>query len=154
MKTIDTMKITRLIPAVFLAATALLGGCANTSQPESSSSRTGVSYGVIDAMETSQESGGGIAGSGIGVGTVVGGVVGGVLGSQVGGGSGQDIATVVGVVGGAVAGHEIDKRRQQSTYKLRVRLDNGTHETVTQQDVGGMRVGDRVRVENHRVSPY
>lgn len=153
MKTTVTIKTTRLILAVFLAATALLSGCANTGQPESSSSRTGVSYGVIDAIETSQESGG-IAGSGIGVGTVVGGVVGGVLGSQVGSGSGQDIATVAGVVGGAMAGHEIDKRRQQSTYRLRVRLDNGTHETVTQQDVGGMRVGDRVRIENHRVSPY
>lgn len=147
------MKTTRLILAVFLAATALLGGCAYTGQPEPSSSKAGVSYGVIDAIETSQDSGG-IAGSGIGVGTVVGGVVGGVLGRQVGSGSGQDIATVAGVVGGAVAGHEIDKRRQQSTYKLRVRLDNGTHETVTQQDIGGMRVGDRVRIENHRVSPY
>lgn len=152
MKTTVTIKMTRLILAVFFAATALLGGCAYTGQTESSS-KTGVSYGVIDAIEASQE-GGGIAGSSIGVGTVVGGVVGGVLGSQVGGGRGQDIATVAGVVGGAMAGHEIDKRRQQSTYRLRVRLDNGTHETVTQQDVGSMRVGDRVRIENHRVSPY
>lgn len=147
------MKTTRLIFAFFLAATALLGGCAYTGQPESSSSKTGVSYGVIDAIETSQE-GGGIAGSSIGVGTVVGGVVGGVLGSQVGSGSGQDIATVAGVVGGAMAGHEIDKRRQQSTYKLRVRLDDGTHEIVTQQDIGNLRKGDRVRIENNRVSPY
>lgn len=147
------MKTNRLILAVFLAATTLLGGCAYTGQPESSSSKRGVSYGVIDAIERGQESGG-IAGSSIGVGTVVGGVVGGVLGSQVGSGSGQDIATVAGVVGGAMAGHEIDKRQQQSTYKLRVRLDNGTHETVSQQDIGNMRIGDRVRIENNRVSPY
>jgi outer membrane lipoprotein SlyB len=148
------MKTNQVIVATFLAAATLMGGCANTNQPmtSSTSSYTGVVYGVVDAIETSQGSSGS---SDIGAGTVIGGVVGGLLGSQVGGGHGKDAATVAGVVGGAVVGHEIEKnRQQQSTYRVRVRLNNGGYEDVTQQDIADLRVGDRVRIENNRVSRY
>lgn len=131
------MKTAQINVAAFLAIAALMGGCANTDyQPTSSSSSySGVTYGVIDSIETVSGSGGGIGG--IGAGTVIGGVVGGVLGSQVGGGTGKDVATVAGVVGGAM-----------------VRLDNGGYQTVTQPSVTSLRVGDRVRIENDRVSRY
>jgi len=107
-------------------------------------------YGVVDAIEmvsTPQ--------SGIGAGTVIGGILGGILGNQIGGGTGNTVATVAGAVGGAVAGNQIEKRtNQRSTYNVRVRLDNGSYQTVTQDNVSDLRIGDRVRVENGYVYRY
>ena len=152
------MKASKIGIATFLIAAALMSGCANTdSRPESSSSTySGTTYGVIDRIEMTSGSSDGTAGSGIGAGTVIGGVVGGVLGHQVGGGTGKDVATVAGVVGGAVVGHEIEKRnqQQQDAYLIRVRLENGGYQTVTQQSLNDLRVGDRVRIENDRISRY
>lgn len=153
------MKTPSMIIATLLTATALLSGCANNDYRSESSSDyySGTTYGVIDAIETTRGSGGGIGGSGIGAGAVIGGVVGGVLGHQVGGGTGKDVATVAGAVGGAVVGHQIEKSnkpQQQEVYRVRVRLENGGYQTVTQQSVSGLRVGDRVRIENDRVSRY
>lgn len=143
------MKTSNLVLATILAVTALMSGCANpdTRPVSSQPSSYRVAYGVIDSIET-------ISGSsdGIGAGTVIGGVVGGVLGHQVGGGSGNDVATVAGVVGGAVVGHQVEKQnRQQDAYRIRVRLERGGYETVT-QSISDLRVGDRVRIENNHVS--
>lgn len=148
------MKTPKIVIAIFLTVAALMSGCANTaSRPASSYSR--VAYGVIDGIEMTRGSSDGIGGSGIGAGAVIGGVVGGVLGHQVGGGSGKDVATVAGVVGGAMVGHEIEKsKKQQDAYLIRVRLDKGGYQTVTQQSITDLRVGDRVRIENDRVSRY
>ncbi|MGC2456416.1 MAG: glycine zipper 2TM domain-containing protein [Gallionellaceae bacterium] len=146
------MKTAKIVIAAFLATATMLSGCANTSSrpPSSSSSYYGADHGVIEAIETAPGSG-----QGIGAGTVIGGVVGGVLGHQVGGGTGQDVATVAGVVGGAMVGHEMEKNKgQQDAYRIRVRLENGQYQTVTQESVSDLRVGDRVRIENGRVSRY
>lgn len=151
------MKTTQIVIATFLSVVALLSGCASTdSRPvSSSSSYSGTGYGVVDAIEVAGGSSDGIGGSGIGAGAVIGGVVGGVLGHQVGGGTGKDVATVAGVVGGAMVGHELEKSKtQQDAYRIRVRLDNGGYQTVTQQSINDLRVGDRVRIENDRVSRY
>lgn len=151
------MKTPKIVIATFLSVATLMSGCASTdTRPvSSSSSYSRAAYGVIDAIEITRESGGGIGDSGIGAGAVIGGVVGGVLGHQVGGGTGKDIATVAGVVGGAMAGHQIEKStKQQDAYRIRVRLDNGGYQTVTQQSIADLRVGDRVRIENNRVSRY
>jgi len=140
------------------AAAALIGGCAsNDSRPEpygsysnqySSSYASG--YGVVDGIDAIRGNGG--SGGGVGAGAIIGGIVGGVLGHQVGGGRGRDVATVAGVVGGAVVGHEVERsNRSQDGYRIRVRMDNGGYETVTQNSTNGLRVGDRVRVENDRV---
>ena len=152
------MKTPQIIIATFLTAAVLMGGCANTEthpapfSSSSSSSYTRADYGVIDAIEITRGSSKGIGGSGIGAGTVIGGVVGGLLGNQVGGGTGKDVATVAGVVGGAMVGHEIENKNQpQDEYRIRVRLDNGGYQTLTQQSINDMRVGDRVRIENNRV---
>jgi outer membrane lipoprotein SlyB len=52
-------------------------------------------------------------------------------------------------------GHQIEKsNKQQDAYRIRVRLDNGGYQTVTQQSIGDMRIGDRVRIEKDRVSRY
>ena len=151
------MKTPKIVIATFLSVAALISGCASTdTRPVSSSpSYSSVAYGVIDVIEITRGSSDGIGGSGIGAGAVIGGVVGGVLGHQVGGGTGKDIATVAGVVGGAMAGHQIEKStKPQDAYRIRVRLDNGGVQTVTQQSINDLRVGDRVRIENDRVSRY
>lgn len=54
-----------------------------------------------------------------------------------------------------MAGDEMEnKYRQQDTYHVRVRLDNGDYQTMAQQSITGLRVGDRIRIENDRVSRY
>lgn len=132
---------------VLILAVAALASASAYADPRDESSRY-VVYGVVDAIDVMRE-----GGEGIGAGTVIGGVVGGVLGNQVGRGRGRDAATVAGVVGGAVVGHQLEKRdRQQEAYRIRVRLEDGEYRTVTQQSVGDLQVGDRVRIEDGHVS--
>lgn len=87
------------------------------------------------------------AGQGSGVGAVAGGVVGGLLGNQVGGGSGRAVATVIGAVGGGFAGNEVEKRvRQNTSYAVRVRMDDGSVRTLVQAEA--VAVGSPVLVQN------
>jgi len=86
-----------------------------------------------------------------GAGAVVGGIIGGVLGHQVGSGRGNDVATAAGAVGGAVAGNEIEKRRNDERYRIVVRFRDGREATFEQDDLYGIRVGDRVRTDGGRV---
>lgn len=161
------MKTFHKLLAVAGVSAALLGGCASpapysgtradTAYPDNrpSDGPRYTQYGVVDSINTVQTEGNGS--SPIGIGTVIGGVVGGVLGNQVGGGTGRSVATAAGVVGGAVVGHQIEKNRSNTTaaaYQIRVRLDNGRYESYTQDAIGDMRNGDRVRIDNGRVSRY
>ena len=86
-----------------------------------------------------------------GAGAVVGGIVGGVLGHQIGSGRGNDAATVAGAVGGAVVGNEMEKRRDDEQYRVVVQFRDGREATFLQDSLGGIRVGDRVRVEGNRL---
>ena len=149
------MKTVHAVVAMFLTTATLMSGCANTnSHPVTSQSYSSTS-GVINSIDVVKTGGDGIAGSGIGLGTVIGGVVGGVVGHQVGAGRGNTAATVAGAVGGAVVGHEIEKRNNtQDAYRVGVRLDNGSYQTVTQDSISDLRVGNRVRIENDRVYRY
>ncbi|MBT9614391.1 MAG: glycine zipper 2TM domain-containing protein [Burkholderiales bacterium] len=147
---------TRSLLWVGLFVVGSLAGCATPDQRQTSSDpgySSYSSYGIVDSI---QQSGGGVANSGIGAGTIIGGVVGGVLGNQVGGGTGKTIATVAGVAGGALIGHEVDKNRQAKnpTYAVRVRLNNGDFQTMNLDNVGDLRVGDRVRIENNQLYRY
>jgi outer membrane lipoprotein SlyB len=136
----------------FSLISVMLGGCANTNTMPDTNSSSVTYYGVIESIDKSGTANNGIAGSGIGVGTVVGGVLGGVVGNQVGGGVGNTAATVAGAVGGAVIGGEIDKNRQGGdAYQIRVRVDNGSMQTVTQNSIVDLRVGDKVRIQQNRV---
>ncbi len=84
-----------------------------------------------------------------GVGMVAGALLGGVLGNQVGGGNGRKVATVAGAVGGGYAGNEIEKNsRGNTTFQVRVRMDNGEVRTFPYTQQPGWNVGDRVRVVN------
>lgn len=84
-------------------------------------------------------------------GAIIGGLVGGVLGNAIGGGSGRAAATALGVVGGAVAGNSIGKRNSTEvaeTFRVTVRVENGTMRTYEVPATGDLRAGDRVRIEN------
>ena len=155
-----------------LLAVLTLGACetmntpANTSSsgsayPQSTSSGGVYSgYGVVQSIELVQGTTGntGIGGSGIGIGTIAGAVVGGIVGNQVGSGRGNTAATVIGAAGGAYVGHEIDKRQQQpqtaDSYRVNVRMDSGSYQTLTQNTVADLRVGDRVQIDNGIVRRY
>jgi outer membrane lipoprotein SlyB len=90
-------------------------------------------------------------GEGSGAGAVLGGVLGGVLGHQVGNGRGKDLATVAGAVGGAVLGNTVEKNaKTSSAFDVRVRLEDGTFQTLRYETDPGMRVGDKVKIENGR----
>ena len=157
------MKTTMTLAASIIAVSSLLAGCAapyqqsgaGQSYPVSSQPQQGYStqYGVIDSIRVSRSQNS----SGPGLGAVVGGVVGGLLGNQVGGGRGKAVATAAGVVGGAVVGNQVQENNRvqgRDVYQVNVRLDNGSIETVTQDSVNDLRVGNRVRIENGRLYRY
>jgi outer membrane lipoprotein SlyB len=61
---------------------------------------------------------------------------------------------VAGAVGGAALGRKIDKdhdRNNDDDYAIRVRFSDGRHETITQNSIGRLRVGDRVLIEDGSV---
>lgn len=157
------MNTQQTLIALGLAASALVTGCASTDRYPTSSypststtSSSYASYGVIESIDTVRGNDG-IAGTGIGAGAVIGGVVGGVAGNQIGSGKGKTAATVAGAVGGAIVGNEIQKRNsanRDDLYQIRVRLDRGGYVTIAQRDIGDLRVGDQVRIENDVVYRY
>ncbi len=137
----------------FFVISGLVAGCANTGSRPVSTASSPTYYGVIESIDrTNAANNDGIAGTGIGIGTVVGGVLGGVVGNQVGSGRGNTAATVAGAVGGAVVGRELDKNNQTGdAYQIRVRLDSGSTQTVTQNSISDLRVGDKVRIQQNTV---
>jgi outer membrane lipoprotein SlyB len=105
-------------------------------------------YARVVAIDVERASGGST-----GAGAVIGGIAGGVLGHQVGSGRGNDAATVAGVIGGAVVGNEVEKRRASGErYRITVQFRDGREATYVQNDLNGIRVGDRVRVEGDHLA--
>jgi len=84
-----------------------------------------------------------------GVGAVAGGALGGVLGHQFGKGDGKKAMTVLGAIGGAVAGHQVEKSYTTKVigYRVQVQLDNGETRTFEWAQLDGLKVGDRVRID-------
>lgn len=142
--------------AVGLSMLALLNGCAgpdyrspppNNVPPQASSYS---SVGVIEAIDLSRQQ----ASNGVG-GALVGGAVGGVLGNQVGSGNGRTVATVAGAVGGALVGNNVQKNNSvREVYTIRVRMNDGSTQTLAQDSAADLRIGDRVRVDGGRVYRY
>ena len=86
---------------------------------------------------------------GSGVGAAGGAIIGGLLGNQVGGGHGRQLATVAGAVGGAVAGNQVETHMKTTrTWRIVVRMDNGTTRTINQSAQPAWGSGDAVRVVN------
>jgi outer membrane lipoprotein SlyB len=144
----------------FFAAAALTSGCISSEPRYSSNDRGNVrstpdrTVGVIDSIALRNN---GSKDSAL-LGTVVGGVVGATAGHQVGEGRANDVATVAGAVGGAVVGRKLDKAHDRNNddenYVVGVRLNDGSHQTVLQERLGDLRVGDRVRIENDGVRRF
>jgi outer membrane lipoprotein SlyB len=109
-------------------------------------------YGYVEAVEVAP---GEQRSSGPGIGAIGGAIAGGVLGNQVGSGTGRAAATVGGAVAGGVIGHQVEQHMKgpqtATSYRFRVRMDDGSYQTFTQERHDNIRVGDRVRVENGQV---
>ena len=111
-------------------------------------------YGQVQSIEVVRGEQNASAG---GAGAVIGAVIGGVLGNQVGSGTGRAAATGAGAVGGAIVGSQIEKSRQPAAgeaVRVLVRFDNGSTRYFDYAQSVDLRVGDRVRVENDRVTRY
>lgn len=117
----------------------------SSSVPVTTTTSSATGYGVVQAIDVVPREQ-----AGIGVGTVAGAVVGGVLGNQVGSGTGRKAATVAGAVGGGLVGHQMEQNAQGASqvYRVAVRMDNGSVQTLMQEVAPGVQVGDRVRLDN------
>ena len=100
------------------------------------------SCGTIEAIRSVE-----LRGEGSGLGAVAGGVTGAVLGNQLGAGRGNTAMTILGAAGGAFAGNEVEKSmKRRYSYRVTVRMDDGSFRTVPQPTPPAFAVGDRVRV--------
>jgi outer membrane lipoprotein SlyB len=111
--------------------------------------QSNVTYGVVTSVEASRANGGSS-----GAGALLGGVVGAVIGRQVAGrGDARTAGTFAGAVAGALIGNHLEKRRGSGSERARVsvQLDRGGVITLEEGDLGDVRVGDRVRIENNRL---
>jgi outer membrane lipoprotein SlyB len=98
--------------------------------------------GVIESITPVKEEGKGTA-----IGVVAGGLAGLAIGNQIGGGNGKTIAKIAGAAGGALLGNKIEKKVRATThYEIRVRLDNGTETTVSQENEPTLAIGAAVQV--------
>jgi outer membrane lipoprotein SlyB len=155
------MKSTQVITAAVVAASALLTGCASTSDPYYSNNSgynsgynnsAAMGYGTIDSIQV-------VRGDGhtSGGGAVVGGLVGALVGNQIGSGNGRTAATVAGGVAGAAIGNNVESNRNangREMYQINIRLDNGEYRSVVQDSVYDLRVGNRVRLVDGRAYRY
>lgn len=145
-----------LIPALITGT--LLSACASTGhgnggeQPFSGAKETDNSaYGRVEAIQVTK-----IAGSDdIGMGSVIGGLIGGLLTNQLGGGNGKVLATVAGAGSGVFLGNRFEQlNRPHEIYRIRVQLDSGDYQTVSQDNDTDLTVGNRVHIDNGRVYRY
>jgi outer membrane lipoprotein SlyB len=155
--------INRFSPVLATIAALTLAGCVSTNTVSYPSNPSVASvgnvysgYGVVYSIEPVQQQNNGDGGSHIGLGTLAGAVIGGAVGSQVGAGRGTTVATVVGAAGGAYVGHELENRKQETTYadRITVRMNDGSYQSLMVSTPSGFRVGDQVRIDNGVMQRY
>lgn len=154
------MKKLSVLKMACIAATVAIAGCADQPTYQSQSQYPSQSYpaqsqnayvGTVDRIEViGKKDPNNIAG------TVIGGIIGGLIGHQIGGGTGNTVATIAGAAGGAYAGNQVQSRKRldHETFRVTVRMDNGSYQTVTQENIMDLRTGDRVRVDGDNISRY
>jgi outer membrane lipoprotein SlyB len=99
---------------------------------------------VVEAINVVQ-----VDGDGNYLGTIGGGVIGAAIGSQIGSGSGKTAAQIAGALGGAYIGRNIERNSKRTQhYEVVVRYANAGTQTVTYEQDPGLRVGERVKVNN------
>ncbi|MBD9481846.1 glycine zipper 2TM domain-containing protein [Pseudomonas sp. PDM14] len=143
------MRNTKLLTALFLGLTVVLGGCASNlsgdsySRDEARKVQT-VRMGTIESLRPVK-----IEGTKTPIGAGAGAVVGGVAGSGIGGGRGSAVAAVIGAVAGGLLGSMTEEgiTRTQGV-EITVREDDGTLRAYVQQVQENeiFRVGERVRI--------
>jgi outer membrane lipoprotein SlyB len=84
----------------------------------------------------------------VGAGAILGAIVGGVVGNQFGSGGGRALTTIGGAVAGGVAGNALENRtrRADEVYRVSVRFEDGSIRDYDYQQIGDLRVGDRVQL--------
>ncbi len=126
---------------------AVLGKSLASSNAASNNRRAArqcANCGVVEAVNVIE-----VKGEGNYLGMIAGGLAGALLGHQVGGGSGKQIATVAGAAGGAFAGNEVEKRmKTKKHFEVITRLESGGTQAIPYETDPGLKVGDKVRVEN------
>ncbi|MDH5829999.1 peptidoglycan-associated outer membrane lipoprotein precursor [Luteimonas sp. M1R5S18] len=151
---------------VATVATLALAGCASTSPgygpgygsttPAPASGRC-YDCGTVVAIETAAASDGkaNVAGP------VLGGIVGAVAAKELArrntdSEGRRNVAIAAGAAGGAVAGNAIQNRVEggRGGYTVHIRMDDGRTTAVHQADLGGIREGSYVRVQNGRAWVY
>lgn len=143
---------------VAAAASLALAGCATSGYGGSGYGSTSPGYGSTTACYdcgtvTHIEQVGGGSNVPNATGAVLGGLVGAAAGRELADDESdgrRNTATVAGAVAGAVAGNAIQNRVQDARFNVHVRMDDGRTTVVTQDDLGGIRVGTYVRVYNGR----
>jgi outer membrane lipoprotein SlyB len=88
-----------------------------------------------------------LKGNASGLGAVAGGLTGAVVGHQIGRGNGNTAMTILGAAGGALAGNQIEKNvKKHYSFRVTVRMDDGSSRTLSQSSAPAVAVGERVRV--------
>ena len=91
-----------------------------------------------------------VKGKGTGMGAVAGGVAGAVLGHEIGE---SNTGTVLGAAGGAVVGHQIERQVRTTTrFHVDVRMGDGTVKTVVFDKQPSWKNGDRVRLQDGKLT--
>lgn len=130
--------------AISAAATSPPAPVADRGPVQTATSASCAECGVIESVREVNAKG-----KGSGLGAIGGAVVGGVLGNQVGAGRGKDVMTVVGAAGGALAGNEVEKRvKSTRSYRVTVRLSDGSSRVITEARQPTWHTGDKVKVIN------
>ncbi len=150
----------RLIGTAAVFATLAMAGCATTSPgygygnaPPVSNNSSAYDFGTVTRIEMTSSTGSNVPNA---TGAVLGGIVGAAAGRELADDKSkgrQNTATVAGAVAGAVAGNAIQNRVQANnsgSYNVYVRMNDGRTTVVSQSDLGGIREGSSVRVQNGR----
>lgn len=83
-----------------------------------------------------------------GLGALGGAVVGGLVGNQIGNGNGRILGTVAGAAAGGFGGNYAEKKlNTNKSYRVSVKMDDGSRRTFTYQNPPGVDVGQRVHLE-------
>ncbi|MCK9381879.1 MAG: glycine zipper 2TM domain-containing protein [Sulfuritalea sp.] len=138
--------------AAVAAKSAPTGKSAQTSSQTSTPSTHAaaascVGCGTVESIATVER-----PASTTGVGAVAGGLTGALLGNQMGRGNGRTVMTLAAGAGGAYLGNRIEQNtRRVTSYKIVVRMENGSQRTVYQTEAPSVAVGGQVQIVGNSV---
>jgi outer membrane lipoprotein SlyB len=93
-----------------------------------------------------------LKGNATGMGAVARGATGSVVGNRTGRGDGNTPMTILAAAGGALGGNEMESNvKKHYSYRVTVRMDDGSFRTLSQTSAPAVAVGDRVRVVDSTV---